>query len=351
MSLLDRFFPKPRPPLRTLRLRSQSGELQVDGRVSAAGQVALTREAREPITVWDLGHVTARLRLDPHSRRPVTALALTRSGAHALACTDETAPGQAGEQAALHLFETATGWRGARVVVDEADAVVSALALRPDARHALLGSARHARLYDLESGAMLRVLGPFESAVGAVALSHDSQVLAVGLHGVGVHLYDASTGHRFAIRAFPKKAQVTTLALDPRSRRLAVGLSTGAVAVVGVSDGALLHRCGFPFRAHRSPISALAFSDGGGLLASGTASTRGRPPAIRVWDVASGKLRDVFEGHPGGVDSLSFSPFVPSLFSCGADGTVREWSLTAGELRDLPELRTPAIGARFPRAG
>jgi RNA polymerase sigma factor (sigma-70 family) len=65
-------------------------------------------------------------------------------------------------------------------------------------------------------------------------------------------------------------------------------------------------------------------------------------PAIRVWDLATGRQVSMMEGHRGSIRSLAYSPDGQLLASCSADlgtvkdSTLRVWDATTGrELRRL----------------
>lgn len=59
-----------------------------------------------------------------------------------------------------------------------------------------------------------------------------------------------------------------------------------------------------------------------------------------VWDVTSGELVASFDGHAGDSLFASFGPSGQTVYSTGADGTLREWDATTGR-----ELSTyPGIG-------
>jgi WD40 repeat protein len=80
----------------------------------------------------------------------------------------------------------------------------------------------------------------------------------------------------------------------------------------------------------------LAFSpDGRTVGAVGDASN----PAVQIWNLGTGE-RTTWPGHVGNVFGLAFSPSAPLLATCGDDGTVRLWDLTAG----APRVRTIGPG-------
>jgi WD40 repeat protein len=109
--------------------------------------------------------------------------------------------------------------------------------------------------------------------------------------------------------------QTLTLAVSPR---------TGAVAG-GNRDGSIL--VGRPSRGKRrvlhggaKPVTALAFSRDGRLLASGDSVG-----VVRLWNVRSGRSR-VIRAHVLGVTSVAISPDGKVLLTAGRDGEARTWS-------------------------
>jgi len=82
---------------------------------------------------------------------------------------------------------------------------------------------------------------------------------------------------------------------------------------------------------HTGEVFALAFSPGGGQLASG-----GGDQTIRLWEPATGRELKVLRGHTGAVRALAFSPHRPLLASGSADTTIRIWDLPSSkELKSL----------------
>ncbi|WP_159784422.1 WD40 repeat domain-containing protein [Sodalinema gerasimenkoae] len=70
------------------------------------------------------------------------------------------------------------------------------------------------------------------------------------------------------------------------------------------------------------PVNAIAFAAGGTRLVSGS-----RDHMVRVWDLASGELQGLFEGHRGSVTTLTVCPDGDTVVSGSSDGTVKLWSL------------------------
>jgi WD40 repeat protein len=70
------------------------------------------------------------------------------------------------------------------------------------------------------------------------------------------------------------------------------------------------------------PSSAVALSPDGALLA-----TAASDQLVRFWDVATGEVRHVLQGHTGMVRALAYSPDGRRLASGGYDQTVRVWNV------------------------
>jgi hypothetical protein len=61
-----------------------------------------------------------------------------------------------------------------------------------------------------------------------------------------------------------------------------------------------------------------------------SAVTGGYDKTIRVWDLATGQIRHVFEGHTGAVEGLTFAGTTGLLVSVSDDGTIKFWDLQKG---------------------
>lgn len=83
-------------------------------------------------------------------------------------------------------------------------------------------------------------------------------------------------------------------------------------------------------------INAIAFSPDGKLLASASCDSTGR-----IWDVATGRVLHVLEGHQGFVNCVIFFPDGKTVATGGEDGTIRCWDVATG--RQLSQLQAHDI--------
>lgn len=114
-------------------------------------------------------------------------------------------------------------------------------------------------------------------------------------------------------------------ALSPDGTRLAAAStpSEGADATTGTDvlimdamTGTPLHR----LSGHTGPVTDVAFSRDGALLASAAADR-----TVAVWDVATGDRINLLAGHAGDVTSVAFGPDGTTVLSAGLDGAVLVW--------------------------
>ncbi len=132
------------------------------------------------------------------------------------------------------------------------------------------------------------------------------------------------------------RADATAVAFSAGGDLLASGARDGSLLLWNPATGAQVGRLG----GHSAAVLDLAFAPGGRLLASGAADG-----SVRLWSATERTLVSGLTGHRAAVTSLAFSPDGAVLFAAAADGSLRAWFVADG--RSAAGLDAHARGATF----
>jgi WD40 repeat protein len=218
--------------------------------------------------------------------------------------------------------------------INSGNTQVDLLLFSPDGKFLASTSGRFVKLWDLDSGKVLRNWGA-QKLVTALAFSPDSKTLATGeadtkylkqgrgnLFGGGeVELWDVAndTEHRsLGQRTNP----VLGVAFSPDGKTLAIGESNvGLLLPPGL------------FLKDISVKNIYSYVLWFGDLRDYSVKNLN---SLVLWDVTSGTEIRTLGEHPGPINSLFFSPDGKTLLSSSMDGTINLWGMPAGkELRTL----------------
>jgi WD40 repeat protein len=167
----------------------------------------------------------------------------------------------------------------------------------PDKTKVVSSSTDHTlRLWDGESGILLKTLEGHQDAVRSVVFSPDGKQIASGSEDRTIRLWDGESG-----------------------------------TLIRILQG------------HQGSILSISFSPDATLLATGSSFDR----RVYMWDLQNGKILAEMKGQPGWIRSLAFSPDGQFLVSCDTNGQVFLWKAgekNRGQLLDL-YVATYEIGA------
>jgi WD40 repeat protein len=164
------------------------------------------------------------------------------------------------------------------------------------------------------------------SWVGAVAFSHDGQLLATGSADGLARTWGVASGKPL-VTFKGHTDHVAAVAFAPDDALLATGSHDRTVRVWDAKTGRLLHT----LSGHRGALKSVAFAPAPRdppLLAS--ASVDG---TIRLWDARTGQPRRTLEAHKSWVNSIAFAQGGATLVSGSSDGTVKLWDVATGDCR------------------
>jgi WD40 repeat protein len=335
---------------------------------------------------WDTATGTTRRRLKLVDEEISQARGTTRYNALAL-----SADGRALAASSTMRANSVRLWNleARRPVCDfEASRAAYPLGLAFSASGAKLAvaSANGANVWDVQSGqeAARLSFGPKEQNHGGntfhPVLSPGGTILAVPITAYNpntnqqtsqVLILDTGTGKEMHALTAPANSYNLQTAFSPDGKLLALGGQGVALSLFKTASGKEWLR----FRQEPSTLhqqrTALAFAPHGRTLALATQGYQtfdffGRPrpnpaPTIDVWELASGSLRQRFEGHRGLIQCLAFSPDGQSLASGSSDTTVLLWdtsgrgptsTLSPSALAETwPLLESPDAKAAFRAMG
>ncbi|MEK6299571.1 MAG: caspase family protein [Acidobacteriota bacterium] len=219
----------------------------------------------------------------------------------------------------VRLWELETG-RMLRVLGYHRDNVTS-IAFSPDGKTIASGSLdKTVAVCDVTSGSLIRSLEDHTDEVNAVAFSPDGKAIASASRDQTIDIWEAATGEVLVTIEAP--AQARAIAFSPDGKILAAGGEDKTLRLWQVSDGTLIRG----LEGHSSEIRAVAFSPIGQVVASA-----GDDKSIRLWNVETGLAIRTLQGHTGLVSSAAFSQNGELILSGSYDKTIKVWDVKSGK--------------------
>jgi WD40 repeat protein len=205
---------------------------------------------------------------------------------------------------------------------------VRSLAFGADTRRLVTGSSdRVVRVWDMETGVLLRAFGHQECWHSSLALSPDGRFLASGAADRTVRVWEIETGEQVACLVGPE-GNTWAVAFSPDGRTLATGSWDETVRLWDLADSREL-AC---FTGHEENVERVAFTPDGRLLVS-----QSTDHTLRIWDVRGGEERVCLRDPPEEVGEHGFtlSPEGARIVMQIENETIRVWDVANGAEREV----------------
>jgi WD40 repeat protein len=327
--------------------------------VSPNGQQVLTQSADGSASLWDIktGRQVRRWVRDSS----LASIAFSHDGSRVLL----------GGNQKIFLISIQTGseqvftWKG---VSPGAAFPATAMAVSLDDQQLVISTYGEAILWDIATGEVSKRFKHSKNYVTDVAFSTDGKWVLTGSEDKNAYLWDVSTGRN--VRQFKHKESVKSVAFSPNGRHVLTGMfqrgislwdaetekelwhlpKISGIALAFSPDGThVMTASGLrnPATGDLSPTQFeglewpedIAFSADSKQVLTGSSDNK-----ARLWDVATGRELQRFEGRTNTVKSVAWSRDGKQILTAGYDDKAHLWNTHTGqEVRQFQE-QGPADG-------
>ena len=162
-----------------------------------------------------------------------------------------------------------------------------------------------------------------DEQVDAIMFSHKDDLIAVA-NDTCVKIFEVMTGKgRGTFKSHAWYSYSWSLAFSPDDTVLVVGYTGGSMDVWDLQTGGLVKCFRVELERYRDPVTYVAFSPCGTMIASSKDYT------IRIWNALSYDCQCILEGHSGNVRTICWtSTGSERVISGSVDGMVKVWDVS-----------------------
>jgi WD40 repeat protein len=201
-------------------------------------------------------------------------------------------------------------------------AAVCAVTLLEDVKQAVSASAdKTLKLWNIESGQVLRSLAGHSASVCAVALVPGGRQVVSASADKTLKMWDLESGQQ-RLELKGHTGSVTAIAIWPDGKHAVSGSTDKTLRLWDLQSGKMISS----IKGHSARITGVALPPDGKRLVSASADR-----TVKLWDVESGKLIRTFEGHSAAVLAVAVMPDGKRAVSASADKTLKLWDVENGQ--------------------
>lgn len=203
------------------------------------------------------------------------------------------------------------------------------VAVSPDSKIVASGSWKDIKIWNLNSGELIKNISGHLGAVYSVVFNPQGQTFATGASDDQVKIWNLETG-KLLHTLSGHSDSVRALTFSPDGKTLVSGGLDKVIKIWNVGSGCTGESCiseSNNLSGHTAYISSLAITPDGKTLVSGSADQ-----TIKIWNLQTGQLIRTISGHSAAVLSVAINPEGTILASGSTDKTIKLWQLNSGEL-------------------
>ncbi len=200
---------------------------------------------------------------------------------------------------------------------------VMAVAFAPDGKRVVTGSDDTlVRIWNKESGQLLKTLTGHQAAVKYVAFSDDGELVVSVDSNDAIKNWNSKTGEEVEVKIEPTDTERSVAFSPDGSLQVLTRLDNQNSAIVSeTATGVEL----MTLKGHTGKVVVVEFAPDGKRVATGSADK-----SAKIWDIQTGLVLATLEGHTQGVNAVSFSADGEELITGSNDKTARIWGTKSG---------------------